>query len=115
RQARAAVEAGYSQQQFEETLLEQIQRLANAPRAPREIIIDAAHAGPPPPRVEAASRRIVQAAGRRFYGMARLSSVVPQAIGHLRRNGMARGWNTLRWLGSSSWSLARLQQRLRRS
>jgi glycosyltransferase involved in cell wall biosynthesis len=97
RQARSAVEANYSQEQFEEMFLKQIERLANATRAPREIIIDAAKGGPPPP------------------SMARLSRLIPQAIGHLRHNGMARGWNTLRWLGSSSWSLARLQSRLRKS
>jgi glycosyltransferase involved in cell wall biosynthesis len=96
RQARAAVEANYSQQRFEEKFHKQIQRLANAPQSPRQIIIDAAHGAPPPPR------------------MGRLSGMIPQAISHLRRNGLARGWNTLRWLGSSSWSLARLQRRLRK-
>jgi glycosyltransferase involved in cell wall biosynthesis len=95
-QARAAVEANYSQQQFEETLLKQIERLANAARSPKQIIIDAAHDSPPSPR------------------SSRLTRLIPQAIGHLRRNGLARGWNTLRWLGSSSWSLARLQRRLSR-
>jgi glycosyltransferase involved in cell wall biosynthesis len=96
RQARAAVEANYSQQQFEKTFLTQIERLANSPRAPREIIIDAAHDGPPPPR------------------MARHPGFIPEAMGHFRRNGAARVWNTMRWFGSSSLSLARLQHRLRR-
>ncbi len=97
RQARAVVEANHSQERFEETFLRQIQRLANAPCAPRKILIDAAHDGPPPPR------------------MARIARMFPRAIAHIRRNGLARGWNTFRWLGSSSWSLARLQSRLRKS
>jgi glycosyltransferase involved in cell wall biosynthesis len=112
RQARASVEANYSQQQFEKTLLAQIERLAGAARAlvvppSGEIASEdfrlkpilqahSAHDGPPPPR------------------MRRLPSLIPQAIGHLRRNGLARGWNTFRWLGSSGWSLARLQWRLRK-
>jgi glycosyltransferase involved in cell wall biosynthesis len=96
RQARAAVEENYSQTRFEEAFLKQIERLAGAPRLPREIIIDAAHDGPPPPR------------------MTSHSELISRAVGHLRNNGAARGWNTLRWLGSSGWSLARLQWRLRR-
>jgi glycosyltransferase involved in cell wall biosynthesis len=96
-QARAAVEERYSQTQLEATFFNQIRRVASAPRMPREIHIDAAHNGPPPPR------------------MSRLPRVFGQAIGHLRRNGAARGWNTLRWLGSSGWSLARLQWRLRKT
>jgi glycosyltransferase involved in cell wall biosynthesis len=93
-QARTVVEAHYSQTQFEEVLLEQIRRLVDTDASPRKISFDAAHAGPPP-----SSR------GRRLAS---------RAIEHVRRNGIARGWNTLRWLGSSGWSLARLQWRLRR-
>ena len=111
RQARAAVEVRYSQQRFEEVFLKQIEQLTSGPHAlavpplggmEAEIrlkpVLQAhtAHDGPPPPR------------------NARLFSLLPQAIGHLRRNGLARGWNTLRWLGSSGWSLARLQRRLRK-
>ena len=94
-QARVVVEERYSRAQFDVALLEQIQRLVNNAPPRRELTIDAVHAVPPP-------------RSRRTAGL------IPQAIGHLRQNGLARGWNTLRWLGSSGWSLARLQWRLRK-
>jgi hypothetical protein len=95
-QARAVVEAHYSQERFESLFLEQIQRLVDNRPPSRDVMIDSANIGPPAPP------------------MGQLAGLVPQAIGHLRRNGLARGLNTLRWLSSSGWSLARLQWRLRK-
>ncbi len=95
RQARTEIEKNYAQGQFEAVLLRQLEELAACARPRQAVEIHSPHAGPRQPRV------------------ARISGLVPQAIEHLRRNGWGRCWNTLRWLGSSGWTLARLQWRLR--
>jgi hypothetical protein len=95
RQARLEVEEHYSQERFEAVFLHQIEQLVGSLRPPRANTIHAAHAG---------ARPVI----------ARLAGLVPQAVGHVRRNGWSRSWNTLRWIGSSAWSLAWLQWRLRK-
>jgi hypothetical protein len=94
-QARAVVERHYSQERFEAMFLGQIERLLRNRQPRRTVEIEAAHDGPRQPR------------------LGRILGLIPQGIGHLRRTGLARTWNTLRWFGSSSLSLARLQWRLR--
>jgi hypothetical protein len=93
--ARAEIEEHYSQDKFEAVLLRQIEQLAGQARPQRTIKTHRLHTGPRQPRI------------------ARLAGLIPQAVGHLRRNGWARCWNSLRWIGSSGWSMAWLQWRLR--
>jgi hypothetical protein len=100
RQARLEIEERYSQEKFEAVFLRQIEQLVGSTQ--RTVETDPLQAGPASP---ALSRPPVA----RFLGL------IPQAVGHLRRNGWARGWNTLRWIGSSSLSMAWLQWRLRQS
>jgi hypothetical protein len=95
-QVRAEIEAHYSQEQFETVFLRQIEQLVERARPRRTMKMHAAHAGPWQP------------------SMARYAALIPQAIEHLRRDGWARSWNTLRWIGSSAWSMAGLQWRLRK-
>jgi hypothetical protein len=95
RDARAEIEEHYSQEKFEAVLLRQIEQLAGPPRPQQTIKPHRLHTGPRQPRI------------------ARLTGLIPQAIGHFRRNGWARCWNSLRWIGSSGWSMAWLQWRLR--
>jgi len=99
-QARAAVEERYSQQRFEAVLLEQIERLATDRPSKRALVVPASAGTPSEFRL----KPVLQAP----------AAFLVQAIAHLRRNGLARGWNTLRWLVSSGRTLARLQWRLRR-
>ena len=96
-QARVEVEKHYAQEIFEAVFLRQIEQLVGSAGPRRTIQTHPLHAGPRRPRI------------------ARLIGLIPQAIGHLRRNGWARCWNTLRWMGSSGWSMAWLQWRLRES
>ncbi len=98
-QAHAAVEERYSQQRFEAVLLEQIERLARARFSKQALVVPASAGMPDRFRL----KPVLQA-----------PAFLLQAIAHLRRNGLSRGWNTLRWLGSSSWTLAGLQWRLRK-
>jgi len=97
RHARKEIEEHYSQEKFETVLLGQIEQLVGNFRSRRTIMTHLRHAEPRQPRI------------------ARLAGLIPQAIGHLRRNGWARCWNSLRWIGSSGWNLALLQWRLRKS
>ena len=99
KQARTEVEEHYSQEKFEAVFLRQIEQLVG--HTGRSV--GPASAGPP-----------FRPHGHGQPRIARLIGLIPQAIGHLRRNGWARCWNSLRWMGSSGWSLARLQWRLRR-
>jgi hypothetical protein len=96
RQARVEVERHYSQEKFEAVFFRQIEQLVGSTQPQRAVKLHPPHGGARAPRI------------------ARLFGLIPQAIGHLRRNGWARCWNTLRWMGSSGWSMARLQWRLRR-
>jgi hypothetical protein len=93
--ARKEIEEHYSQERFAAVLLRQIEQLVDRSRPQRTIKTHPLHAEPRQPRI------------------ARLAGLIPQAIGHLRRNGWARCWNTLRWMGSSGWSMVWLQWRLR--
>ncbi len=97
RQAQAVVEEHFSQESFEAVFLRQIEQLVASAQPRLAGRIDSRHAGPQAPRI------------------ARLWGLVPQAIGHWRRNGWARCWNTLRWMASSGYSIAWLQWRLRES
>ena len=96
RQARMEVERNFSQERFETVFLRQIERLAGSSQPRRTLAMHPSHGG------------------RRRSRITALAGVVRQAIGHVRRNGWARGWNSLRWLGSSGWSMLRLKWRLRR-
>ncbi len=96
RQARVEVQRHYSQEIFEAVFFRQIEQLVGSTQPQRAVKLHPPHSGARAPRI------------------ARLFGLIPQAIGHLRRNGWARCWNTLRWMGSSGWSMARLQWRLRR-
>jgi hypothetical protein len=107
-QARAEIEAHYSQEQFEAVFLRQIEQLVGAGR-PRQTITTE-----PSDRLPPAPCRTACTPGQGRARMARLARLIPQALGHLRRAGWARCWNTLRWMGSSSWSMAWLQWRLRK-
>ncbi len=91
--ARLEAEQRYSQEKFEAVFLRQIEQLVSSTWPQRTLQIQSLHAGP---------------------GSAGLFGLIPQAIGHFRRNGWARCWNALRWMGFSGWSLARLQWRLRK-
>jgi hypothetical protein len=95
RQARREVEQRYSQAMFEAVFMRQIEQLVGAAPPHREVRLDGLNAGVRPPRLP------------------RMAGLIPLAIGHLRRNGWARCWNTIRWVGSSGLSMARLQWRLR--
>ena len=95
-QARESVEENYSQETFETMFLGQIERLVGRSVPRRATRIDAAHAAVPRPRMI-----------RRILGL------IPQAVSHVRRHGLARGLNTLRWMGSSAVSMAWLRWRLR--
>ena len=95
--ARAEVEEHYSQEKFEVVFLRQIEQLVGDSRPQRASRIDPLHVWPRQPCI------------------ARRSGLIPQAIGHLRRNGWARCWNTLRWMASSGCSIAWLQWHLRES
>lgn len=100
-QARTEVEEHYSQEKFEAVFLRQIEQLVgNASRRAGE-----ASAFPPSQ---------LETRGHDRPRIARLFGLIPHALGHLRRNGWSRCWNSLRWIGSSGWSLARLQWRLRK-
>ncbi len=99
RQARVEIEEHYAQEIFEAVFLRQIEQLVGSARAQRTAELHPLHAG----RGTHSRPRI-----------AHLVGLIPQAIGHLRRNGLARCWNTLRWMGSSGWSMAWLQWRLRK-
>ncbi len=94
-QARADVEEHYSQERFVLAFLRQVEQLVDGARPKRAIKIHPLHAGPRHPRI------------------ARLFGLIPKAIGHVRRNGWYRCWNTLRWVGSSAMSIAWLQWHLR--
>ena len=78
RQARVEIEERYSQERFEAVFLRQIEQLVGSTRPQRTVTMH---------RLDAAPR------GSR---VARPLGLIPQAIGHLRRNGWARCWNTLR-------------------
>ena len=91
------IEEHYAQEKFEAVFLRQIEQLVGSARPQRAVKVLPPCSGPP--------------AGRRRPRVARLAGLIPQAIGHLRRNGWARCWNTLRWMGSSGWSMAWLQWR----
>ena len=106
RQARREVEERYSQEKFEAVFLRQIEQLAGSPDRRGARSRRAIH------RCQSARRAAGPCTGR--PRITRLFGLIPQAIGHLRRNGWARCWNSLRWMGSSGWSLACLQWRLRK-
>ncbi|MEI8375673.1 MAG: glycosyltransferase [Planctomycetota bacterium] len=95
-QARLEIENHYSQEIFESVFLRQIEQLVGRVRPQRIIETHAVDARLRQPR------------------LARLVRLIPQGIGCLRRKGWARCWNALRWIGSSSWSMACLQWRLRK-
>src|SRR5208337_828990 len=78
-QAREEIQEHYSQEKFEAVLLRQIEQLVGLCRPPRTIKAQPRDAGPRQPRITG------------------LAALVPQAIGHLRRNGWTRCWNSLRW------------------
>ncbi len=96
-QARAEIEEYYSQETFEAVFLRQIEQLVGSVQPQRTIEIHAVDGQPQKPRI------------------VRLVGLIPQVIGYLRRNGWARYWNALCWIGSSGWSMVRLQWRLRES
>jgi len=96
-QARKEIEQRYSHEEFEAVLLGQIEQLVGDSRPQRTIKAHSRCVGPRQPHI------------------ARLAGLVPQAVRHLRRNGWARCWNSLRWIGSSGWNLILLQWRLRAS
>jgi hypothetical protein len=95
RQARAEIEKFYSQEKFEAVFLRQIEQLVDSSRSQPGVWVPVPHTGPRQPRLR------------------RLMGLFPQAIRHLRRTGLTRCWNSLRWIASSGWSMARLQWRLR--
>lgn len=95
-QARREIENRYSQEIFAAVFLRQIERLVDGGRRSQAAQVD----------------------GQRFRKQERRSSglfgPLPRGLEHLRRHGWARCWNSLRWMGSSGWSMARLQWRLRK-
>ena len=119
RQARAAVKERYSQTRFEAMFLDQIERLASSRPLSDRLRPSPLHSDRnthPEETRHAMLGGYGIAAIAHDAGPPRLTSLpglIPRAISHLRQNGLARGWNTVRWLGSSGWSLARLQWRLR--
>jgi hypothetical protein len=104
-QARVEIEDHYSQEQFEIVFLRQIEQLVGSAR-PRQT--GKVHAVQAVPRAQC-----IQSRG--CPRVLRLLGLIPHSLQHLRRHGWARCWNTLRWLVSSSWSMAWLQWRLRES
>jgi hypothetical protein len=96
RQAQAEVRAHFSQEKFEAVFLRQIEQLVGSARPRQKIMM---------PFIRT---------GLRQPGIVRMAGLIPQAIGHVCRNGWLRSWNTLRWICSSTWSMAGLQWRLRK-
>ena len=95
-QARREIENRYSQEIFAAVFLRQIERLVDGGRRSQAAQVDGQR-----------SRK----QERRSSG---LFGLLPRGFEHLRRHGWARCWNSLRWMGSSGWSMARLQWRLRK-
>jgi glycosyltransferase involved in cell wall biosynthesis len=101
--ARRYVEEHYTQEEFEETLMQQIERVVGERR-----VLGCCRSA-----VRSASGVGRGRAGGRMPGLMRMvAEYLPQIRFRLQREGLARTWNAIRWTWSSCCTVAYLRYRL---